>query len=174
MILGKIDDIIIDSSLTDLISLDCINSNCQHHGCCYCRVTLSNEEIKKISDALPNMNLPKKIKEYLRFFNFYTYDKSIRLLTDIPTCIFFNNGGCLLEQYNVSPIQCRAFPIILSSNTLRLDNSCDLACLKAGSVPAFQLLEKEIIMLTSQKFYNKLSELLSTEHKGLFFLSSRK
>ncbi len=176
MILGEIDNIIIDSSITNPISLDCKSSKCVHHGCCFYRVTLTSVEIAKIEKALPQLNLPPKTREYLEGFNFYKSDNTIRLLSQKsevwPTCIFFNNGKCLIED--VSPITCRAFPIILTNSILKLDTSNELECLKAGNTPAYILLENEIIMLTSPAFYKKLSELLSTEHKGLFFLNNRK
>ncbi len=122
MEIGGISNLHIDSSLLKPIDLDCVRSKCFHRGCCFCRTYVSSSEIEKIEKALPQLNLPPKVREYLEGFNFYKSDNSIRLLSskskDIPTCIFLNNRNCIIES--VLPAQCKAYPVLIDKDVLRL------------------------------------------------------
>ncbi len=182
MIISKIDNISIDSSILDKINPDCISSRCPHRGCCCEGSALSDEDIKKIDTYITEIltELPPDIQKLIvsrkqnhGYMAFYT-DK-LRTIGKYgqgwSACIFLLDNKCLLEKYNITPLLCRTFPVTIENNTLKLNLTLDLVCMKPALVPAYISLEKEITLLTSKDFYNKLIKLLMPiEKRGLFFL----
>lgn len=162
MIISHIDNIAIHSSLLDKIDMECHRGKCMGHACCLRAVNLTENDIEKIRST----NLIK---------DFYDIGYNTMRVTSTsaepwPKCVFFKDNVCRLEQLNAKPVACMSFPIVLDRNILRLSNK-DLPCLKAGSTPAYILLEDEIRSLTSPDFYKKLAVMMAQPDEKLFLLA---
>lgn len=182
MIIGKLDKLLIDSSLLDKINLDCNSSKCPHRGCCCEGTFLSNEDVKKIDTYLSEIltKLPPDIQKVItsRKLNHGYLDFYLNKLRTIgkagrgwSNCIFLVNKKCILDNYNATPKLCLTYPLTIEDNILKLNLELEISCLQPGLVPAFISLEKEIKTLTSDDFYNNLIKLLMPiDKRGLFFL----
>lgn len=185
MIISKIDKILIDSSLLDKINVDCISSKCAHRGCCYEEAPVTPEDIKNIDIQIPEIlielppDISKLITERINNHGYLEFDeKKIRTVgkssQNWETCIFLLNNKCLLEKYNIFPLSCKIFPLILEDCILKIKKSYNLNCPTQGETPAYILLEKEIKLLAGEEFYQKLVNILIPYGKsGLFYLRDK-
>lgn len=182
MIIGKINNINIDSSLLNKISVECITSKCIHHGCCCNESAVTSEDIKNIDTYLPEIltelspDIQKLITDRKKNHGYLEFDeKRIRTIgragENWEYCIFLINNKCKLERYNITPLSCNVFPLILDNNVLMIKNFYNLDCPAHGTTPAYILLKKEIILLFGNDFYQKLVTMfIPLEKSGLFYL----
>lgn len=180
MILGKIQNLNVDSSLLRKIDLDCIKGKCNHNACCYESVQLTEQDIIKIN-KISKESILKRIndpfhKKIFSSHRFYDIDKKIKFFRaekdEWSRCIFMINNKCILEEMNPDhvPIFCRSFPVIIKGDEIQVVDF-KINCLKEGLNPAYKSLKKEIILLTSPEIYSKLTDLLSKyEGKINYFL----
>ncbi len=185
MIIGRIDNILIDSSLLNKISVECISSKCAHRGCCCNEAPVTPNDIQLIDTYLSEIltELPpdiyKLITDRIKNHGYLEFDeKKIRTIgkagENWEYCIFLLRNKCILDKYNITPLSCKIFPLILEDDTLMIKNFYNLDCPTRGDTPAYILLEKEIKLLTSPEFYQKLIKMLIPyEQGGLFYLKGK-
>lgn len=171
----------IDSSLLKKVGIEC--EHCPHRACCYEPSKLSESDIKAIRENLPAISkyLPEKNLRVLSLFgfeDFKTNSHTIRTISSTehpyPQCLFLVDNKCLLKEFNIEPVSCLAYPVILDdTKTLRLVNIMPDSpqCLQYGTTPAYIALKKEIQLLFPEpSFYKALPEVLEPEEKkGLYY-----
>lgn len=164
MILLKINNIEIDSSLLQKIDLECLKNRCTHKACCFMSSPITRDDINSIIRCLPQLQRELKPNHY-DYLKTYGLDKFTKMVSSPENpeskCIFFNNSKCILEHCNATPFSCKIFPLSpLNPNhkVLKLEQpTIELPCFSSGSEHAYILLKKEILALIPDPlFYESL------------------
>jgi len=140
MKIGEISNISIDSSLLRSIDLDCIKSRCHKNICCYREdIKITTSDIQVIDILLPEILplLSKEHAEWISHFGFEEIDEKMKTVSTLkdrdPICIFYKDGVCLLDKFNAAPLLCKAFPITIENNIIKLKSNIDIPCLNVES-----------------------------------------